>query len=164
MSGIIISGFLLIIIVGAIIYLFYRVNKDKSIGKDFMIKNSEHHPRSAPPFYFDKQQMFRKYYGFLIGIHYFLLISSISLTTLTIYMVIDTKLNDTVRVTISVLAAITTTLHTILNFEKMGSAYISAMRVIEQAILEYESAKDDDLDILLKANIKAEEIIHNIFQ
>jgi hypothetical protein len=38
------------------------------------------------------------------------------------------------------------------------------MRVLEQAILEYEERPDTSLEILLQANIKAEEIIHNMFQ
>lgn len=38
------------------------------------------------------------------------------------------------------------------------------MRIIEQAILEYEHKESESLEILLQANIKAEEVIHNMHQ
>lgn len=74
----------------------------------------------------------------------------------------DTELNLYIRIFISVMASITTTLQTILRFDKVGEGYICAMRIIEQAILEYEDKKSATLEVLLQANIKAEEIIHNM--
>lgn len=79
-------------------------------------------------------------------------------------MVMDDKLNLYIRIFVSVVAAITTTLQTILRFDKVGEGYICAMRIIEQAILEYENRESTTLDVLLKANIKAEETIHNMYQ
>ena len=38
------------------------------------------------------------------------------------------------------------------------------MRILEQAILEYEEQESAELDVLLQANQKSEEIIHNMFQ
>ncbi len=164
MSWISILGLAIILTFFFIIFLFCYFSKNKTIGKKFFKDNDKPFNKIAPQFYYDKQQMYRKYYGFLIGIHYFLLFSSISLTTITIYMVMDTNINETTRIAVSVLAAISTTLQSILKFDKLGEAYISAMRVIEQAILEYEEVENAQLEILLSANIKAEEIIHNIFQ
>lgn len=89
---------------------------------------------------------------------------SVSFSTVTIYMVMDEKLNLSIRIIVSVMATVTTTLQTILRFDKVGEGYICAMRVLEQAILEYENKDSTTLEILLEANIKAEEIIHNMHQ
>ena len=78
-------------------------------------------------------------------------------------MVMDDNLNLYIRICISVMSAIATTLQTILRFDKVGEGYICAMRIIEQAILEYENREYDTLETLSQANIEAEEIIHNMF-
>jgi heme/copper-type cytochrome/quinol oxidase subunit 4 len=109
--------------------------------------------RSAPSMYYDKQMMYRKSYGFFIGVHYILVVMSISLTVITIYMVMDTELNSILRLIISVLAAVSTNLQIVLRFDKVAEGYICAMRVLEQAILEYEERQDTSLEILLQANI-----------
>ena len=93
-----------------------------------------------------------------------MVVSSISFTSITIYMVMDNNLDLFIRISISVMAAITTTLQTVLRFDKVGEGYICAMRIIEQAILEYEERRDTDLDVLLQANIEAEQVIHNMHQ
>lgn len=79
-------------------------------------------------------------------------------------MVMDDNLDLYIRIIISVVAAISTTLQAILRFDKVGEGYICAMRIIEQAILEYEYKESESLEILLQANIKAEEAIHNMHQ
>lgn len=89
---------------------------------------------------------------------------SISLTTITIYMVMDTKLELLSRMVVSVLAAVSTNLQIVLRFDKVAEGYICAMRILEQAILEYEEQESAELDVLLQANQKSEEIIHNMFQ
>ena len=48
-----------------------------------------------------------------------------------------------------VMPTITTTLQTILRFDKVGEEYICAMRIIEQAILEYEDIEGMELSVLL---------------
>jgi hypothetical protein len=68
-------------------------------------------------------------------------------------MVMDTELNSILRLIISVLAAVSTNLQIVLRFDKVAEGYICAMRVLEQAILEYEERQDTSLEILLQANI-----------
>lgn len=114
--------------------------------------------------YYHKQRMYRLCYGFFIGIHYLLVVMSVSFSSITIYMVMDEKINLSIRIFISVMATITTTLQTILRFDKVAEGYICAMRTLEQAILEYENIELTTLDVLLQANIKAEEVIHNMYQ
>lgn len=120
--------------------------------------------KKAPEMYYHKQRMYRLCYGFFIGIHYLLVVMSVSFSSITIYMVMDEKLNLSIRIFISVMATITTTLQTILRFDKVAEGYICAMRILEQAILEYENIELTTLDVLLQANIKAEEVIHNMYQ
>lgn len=79
-------------------------------------------------------------------------------------MVMDEKLALYIRMIVSVMAAITTTLQTILRFDKVSEGYICAMRIIEQAILEYEEVEDNTLEVLLQANKEAEQVIHNMYQ
>lgn len=76
----------------------------------------------------------------------------------------DTKLNIVPRLIVSVLAAVSTNLQIVLRFDKVAEGYICAMRVLEQAILEYEQEESLGLEVLLQANKKSEEIIHNLFQ
>ena len=77
-------------------------------------------------------------------------------------MVSDENLNFTLRMIISVLAAMTITFQVVLRFDKVAEGYIRATRIMEQAILEYEQQQNTDFDVLLKANKQAEEIIHNM--
>ncbi|MGN0405345.1 MAG: hypothetical protein ACI4F1_08995 [Bariatricus sp.] len=162
MWWIILSCFIIIFIIIIIIKAFWYFYKRRNIGKDFFAESEKPFGKKAPEMYYDKQMMFRKCYGFFIGVHYLLVIMSISLTTITIYMVIDTELNNIARLTVSVLAAISTNLQIVLRFDKVAEGYISAMRVLEQAILEYEERQNESLEILLQANMRAEEIIHNM--
>ncbi|BDZ81396.1 hypothetical protein [Claveliimonas bilis] len=164
MLWIIFSCFIIILIIAIIIKVFLYFYKRPNIGKDFFKGNEKPFGKKAPEMYYDKQMMFRKCYGFFIGVHYILMVLSISLTTITIYMVMDTKLNNIVRLTVSVLAAISTNLQIVLRFDKVAEGYICAMRILEQAILEYEENEPATLDTLLQANIRAEEIIHNMYQ
>jgi heme/copper-type cytochrome/quinol oxidase subunit 4 len=155
------------IIIGIIVFViivFLRFYNNRNIGKKFFVDNEKPLNRVAPSMYYDKQMMYRKSYGFFIGVHYILVVMSISLTVITIYMVMDTELNRRLRLIVSVLAAVSTNLQIVLRFDKVAEGYICAMRVLEQAILEYEEKQGTSLDILLQANIKAEEIIHNMFQ
>ena len=62
------------------------------------------------------------------------------------------------------LAAVSTNLQIVLRFDKIAEGYICAMRILEQAILEYEEQESAELDVLLQANKKSEEIIHNMYQ
>lgn len=143
--------------------IFFKVYKNKDIGKKFFQESEKPFQKSAPNIYYDKQMLFRKYYGFFIGVHYVLVVLSISLTTITIYMVSDENLNFNLRMIVSVLAAISTTFQVILRFDKVAEGYIRAVRIMEQAILEYEQCEDADFDVLLEANRRAEEIIHNMY-
>lgn len=157
-----VCAFVIGIIIG-ILLIFTHFYHDKDRGKKFFEDSEKPFNKKAPEMYYHKQRMFRLCYGFFIGIHYLLVIMSISFTSVTIYMVMDDKLDLYIRMCISVMAAIATTLQTILRFDKAGEGYICAMRIIEQAILEYENRENETLDILLQANIKAEAIIHNMF-
>lgn len=149
------------IVIGILIF-FTHFYHNKDLGKKFFEDSEKPFGKKAPEMYYHKQRMFRLCYGFFIGVNYLLVVMSISFTSVTIYMVMDDKLNLYIRISISVMAAITTTLQTILRFDKVGEGYICAMRIIEQAILEYENRESTTLDVLLNANIKAEEIIHNM--
>jgi hypothetical protein len=151
-------------IIGLIIISFLSFYNNRNIGKKFFVDNEKPLNRLAPSMYYDKQMMYRKCYGFFIGVHYILVLMSTTLTVITIYMVMDTALNNMLRLVVSVLAAVSTNLQIVLRFDKVAEGYICAMRVLEQAILEYEERPDTSLEILLQANIKAEEIIHNMFQ
>lgn len=164
MWWIIISCIIIIVIISLISKAFWYFYTRRNIGKDFFVQNEKPLKRKAPDMYYEKQMMFRKCYGFFIGVHYILLVMSTSLTTITIYMVMDTELNNTIRLVVSVLAAISTTLQTILRFDKVAEGYICAMRILEQAILEYEEKKSSTLETLLQANVRAEEVIHNMHQ
>lgn len=150
-----------VLIIGIILF-FTHFYHNKDLGKKFFEDSEKPYNRKAPEMYYHKQRMFRLCYGFFIGVHYLLVVMSISFTSITIYMVMDTQLNLHIRIFISVMAAISTTLQTVLRFDKVGEGYICAMRIIEQAILEYENREITTLDILLEANMKAEEIIHNM--
>lgn len=157
-------GVLVVGIVISICLFFLHFYHQKDLGKKFFENSEKPFNKKAPEMYYHKQRMFRLCYGFIIGVHYFLVVSSISFTSITIYMVMDNNLDLFIRISISVMAAITTTLQTVLRFDKVGEGYICAMRIIEQAILEYEERRDTDLDVLLQANIEAEQVIHNMHQ
>ena len=157
-------GVLVVGIVISICLFFLHFYHQKDLGKKFFENSEKPFNKKAPEMYYHKQRMFRLCYGFFIGVHYFLVVSSISFTSITIYMVMDNNLDLFIRISISVMAAITTTLQTVLRFDKVGEGYICAMRNIEQAILEYEERRDTDLDVLLQANIEAEQVIHNMHQ
>lgn len=161
MWTIIVCAFVVGIVIGILIF-FTHFYHNKDLGKKFFEDSEKPFGKKAPEMYYHKQRMFRLCYGFFIGVNYLLVVMSISFTSVTIYMVMDDKLNLYIRIFISVMAAITTTLQTILRFDKVGEGYICAMRIIEQAILEYENRESTTLDVLLNANIKAEEIIHNM--
>lgn len=158
---IVVGAFVTGFVIGIILFFTHFYHK-KDLGKKFFEDSEKPYNKKAPEMYYHKQRMFRLCYGFFIGIHYLLVVMSISFTCITIYMVMDTELNLYIRIFISVMASITTTLQTILRFDKVGEGYICAMRIIEQAILEYEDKKSATLEVLLQANIKAEEIIHNM--
>lgn len=157
-------GVLVVGIVISICLFFLHFYHQKDLGKKFFENSEKPFNKKAPEMYYHKQRMFRLCYGFFIGVHYFFVVSSISFTSITIYMVMDNNLDLFIRISISVMAAITTTLQTVLRFDKVGEGYICAMRIIEQAILEYEERRDTDLDVLLQANIEAEQVIHNMHQ
>lgn len=157
-------GALVVGIVISICLFFLHFYHQKDLGKKFFENSEKPFNKKAPEMYYHKQRMFRLCYGFFIGVHYFLVVSSISFTSITIYMVMDDNLDLFIRISTSVMAAITTTLQTVLRFDKVGEGYICAMRIIEQAILEYEERRDTDLEVLLQANIEAEQVIHNIHQ
>lgn len=159
----IVVSFIVGIIIG-ILLVFTHFYRKKDLGKKFFEDSEKPFNKKAPEMYYHKQRMFRFCYGFFMGIYYFLVIMSVSFTIITIYMIMDDKLNLYIRIFISVMAAITTTLQTILRFDKVGEGYICAMRIIEQAILEYENRERESLEILLQANIEAEEVIHNKYQ
>lgn len=158
-----VCALVIVIIIGALLIFMHFYHKP-DCGKKFFADSEKPFSKKAPEMYYHKQRMFRMGYGLWVCIHYLLLIMSISFTIITIYMVMDDKLNLNIRIIISVMAAITTTLHTILRCDKIAEGYICAMRIIEQAILEYENRENESLEILLQANIKAEEVIHNMFQ
>lgn len=158
------SCVIILAIIIFVIRFFWYFYKRRNIGKDFFVESEKPFKKKAPEMYYDKQMMFRKCYGFFIGIHYILVVMSISLTTITIYMVMDTNLNNIARLTVSVLAAVSTNLQIVLRFDKVAEGYICAMRILEQAILEYEEREEETLDVLLSANIRAEETIHNLHQ
>lgn len=159
----IVGAFIVGIVVG-IILVFAHFYHDEKVGKKFFEDSEKPFNKKAPEMYYHKQRIFRLCYGFFIGIYYLLVVMSISFTSITIYMVMDENLNLYIKVFISVMAAISTTLQTILRFDKVGEGYICAMRIIEQAILEYENRENETLEILLQANIKAEEVIHKMYQ
>ena len=164
MWWIVFSCLIIVLIIILIIRFFWYFYKRRNIGKDFFKESEKPFGKKAPEMYYDKQMMFRKCYGFFIGVHYLLIVMSISLTTITIYMVMDSDLDIVPRLIVSVLAAVSTNLQIVLRFDKVAEGYICAMRVLEQAILEYEQEESLGLDILLQANKKSEEIIHNLFQ
>lgn len=145
--------------IGVFLFLYRK----RDIGKKFFENSEKPYGKIAPSIYYYKQRIFRFAYGFFIVIHYILMLMSVSFTSLTIYMVMDRKISLYIRIFISVMAAITTTLQITLRFEKIAEGYIRAMRILEQAILEYEHREETQLDILLIANKKAEKIIHNMF-
>lgn len=160
---IVVCVFVVEIVIGILLFFTHFYHK-KELGKKFFEDSEKPFNKKAPEMYYHKQRMFRLCYGFFIGVHYLLVVMSVSFSSVTIYMVMDDKLNLYIRIFVSVVAAITTTLQTILRFDKVGEGYICAMRIIEQAILEYENRESTTLDVLLKANIKAEETIHNMYQ
>lgn len=151
-------------IVMAICCFFLHFYHKKDLGKKFFEESEKPYKKKAPEMYYHKQRMFRICYEFFIGVHYFLVVASISFTAITIYMVMDEDLSLFIRIFVSVMATITTTLQTILRFDKVGEGYICAMRIIEQAILEYEDIEGMELSVLLQANKEAEQMIHNMHQ
>lgn len=159
----IVSVFITIIVISVLLF-FTHFYHNKDLGKKFFEDSEKPFNKKAPDIYYHKQRIYRLCYGFFIGIHYVLVVMSVSFSTVTIYMVMDEKLNLSIRIIVSVMATVTTTLQTILRFDKVGEGYICAMRVLEQAILEYENKDSTTLEILLEANIKAEEMIHNMHQ
>lgn len=157
--------FVIGIVIGIVIAIcgfFLHFYSKKDLGKKFFEDSEKPFKKKAPEMYYHKQRMFRICYGFFIGVHYFLVVASISFTTITIYMVMDANLSLFIRIFVSVMATITTTLQTILRFDKVSEGYICAMRIIEQAILEYEDTESLSLEVLLQANREAERVIHNM--
>ena len=163
MWTIVVSVFVTIVVIGILLF-FTHFYHNKDVGKKFFEDSEKPFNKKAPEMYYHKQRMYRLCYGFFIGIHHLLVVMSVSFSSITIYMVMDEKLNLSIRIFISVMATITTTLQTILRFDKVAEGYICAMRTLEQAILEYENIELTTLDVLLQANIKAEEVIHNMYQ
>lgn len=163
MWTIVVSVFVTLVVIGILLF-FTHFYHNKDVGKKFFEDSEKTFNKKAPEMYYHKQRMYRLCYGFFIGIHYLLVVMSVSFSSITIYMVMDEKLNLSIRIFISVMATITTTLQTILRFDKVAEGYICAMRTLEQAILEYENIELTTLDVLLQANIKAEEVIHNMYQ
>lgn len=163
MWTIVVSAFVTLVVIGILLF-FTHFYHNKDVGKKFFEDSEKPFNKKAPEMYYHKQRMYRLCYGFFIGIHYLLVVMSVSFSSITIYMVMDEKLNLSIRIFISVMATITTTLQTILRFDKVAEGYICAMRTLEQAILEYENIELTTLDVLLQANIKAEEVIHNMYQ
>ena len=163
MWTIVVSVFVTLVVIGILLF-FTHFYHNKDVGKKFFEYSEKPFNKKAPEMYYHKQRMYRLCYGFFIGIHYLLVVMSVSFSSITIYMVMDEKLNLSIRIFISVMATITTTLQTILRFDKVAEGYICAMRTLEQAILEYENIELTTLDVLLHANIKAEEVIHNMYQ
>lgn len=163
MWTIVVSVFVTLVVIGILLF-FAHFYHNKDVGKKFFEDSEKPFNKKAPEMYYHKQRMYRLCYGFFIGIHYLLVVMSVSFSSITIYMVMDEKLNLSIRIFISVMATITTTLQTILRFDKVAEGYICAMRILEQAILEYENIELTTLDVLLQANIKAEEVIHNMYQ
>lgn len=163
MRTIVVSVFVTLVVIGILLF-FTHFYHNKDVGKKFFEDSEKPFNKKAPEMYYHKQRMYRLCYGFFIGIHYLLVVMSVSFSSITIYMVMDEKLNLSIRIFISVMATITTTLQTILRFDKVAEGYICAMRTLEQAILEYENIELTTLDVLLQANIKAEEVIHNMYQ
>lgn len=163
MWTIVVSVFVTLVVIGILLF-FTHFYHNKDVGKKFFEDSEKPFNKKASEMYYHKQRMYRLCYGFFIGIHYLLVVMSVSFSSITIYMVMDEKLNLSIRIFISVMATITTTLQTILRFDKVAEGYICAMRTLEQAILEYENIELTTLDVLLQANIKAEEVIHNMYQ
>ena len=163
MWTIVVSVFVTLVVIGILLF-FTHFYHNKDVGKKFFEDSEKPFNKKDPEMYYHKQRMYRLCYGFFIGIHYLLVVMFVSFSSITIYMVMDEKLNLSIRIFISVMATITTTLQTILRFDKVAEGYICAMRTLEQAILEYENIKLTTLDVLLQANIKAEEVIHNMYQ
>ncbi len=163
MWTIVVSVFVTLVVIGILLF-FTHFYHNKYVEKKFFEDSEKPFNKKAPEMYYHKQRMYRLCYGFFIGIHYLLVVMSVSFSSITIYMVMDEKLNLSIRIFISVMATITTTLQTILRFDKVAERYICAMRILEQAILEYENIELTTLDVLLQANIKAEEVIHNMYQ
>ncbi|MBQ3509760.1 MAG: hypothetical protein IJA90_07085 [Peptococcaceae bacterium] len=157
---VIVAGFLLVIAV-IVLAVFGASYKNKELGNAFMKKSEKPFKRTAPSIYYDKQMIFRKCYGFFIGVHTLLVILSTVLTIITIYMVMDTQLALNIRITVGVLAAASANLQISLRYDKVAEAYIQAMRILEQAILEYEQTENASYQILLDANRRAEEVIQN---
>ena len=110
-------GVLVVGIVISICLFFLHFYHQKDLGKKFFENSEKPFNKKAPEMYYHKQRMFRLCYGFFIGVHYFLVVSSISFTSITIYMVMDNNLDLFIRISISVMAAITTTLQTVLQFD-----------------------------------------------
>jgi|GEM_PF-5843643 hypothetical protein len=163
MWTIVVSVFVTLVVIGILLF-FTHFYHNKDVGKKFFEDSEKPFNKKAPEMYYHKQRMYRLCYGFFIGIHYLLVVMSVSFSSITIYMVMDEKFNLSIRIFISVMATITTTLQTILRFDKVAEGYICAMRTLDQAILEYENIELTTLDVSLQANIKAEEVIHNMYQ
>lgn len=163
MWTIVVSVFVTLVVIGILLF-FTHFYHNKDVGKKFFEDSEKPFNKRAPEMYYHKQRMYRLCYGFFIGIHYLLVVMSVSFSSITIYMVMDEKFNLSIRIFISVMATITTTLQTILRFDKVAERYICAMRTLDQAILEYENIELTTLDVSLQANIKAEEVIHNMYQ
>lgn len=155
MWTIVVSVFVTLVVIGILLF-FTHFYHNKDVGKKFFEDSEKPFNKKAPEMYYHKQRMYRLCYGFFIGIHYLLVVMSVSFSSITIYMVMDEKINLSIRIFISVMATITTTLQTILRFDKVAEGYICDMRTFEQAILEYENIELTTLDVLLQANIKAE--------
>ncbi len=153
-------SFLTLILAGVLFLVFW---KQKGVGNDFIRYSEKPAKKVAPKVYYHKQVLYRKYYGIFIGVHIYLTLSSVILTLITVYMIMDDSLEQNTRIAVSVLAAITSVLQLTLQLGKKSEGYVLAVRILEQAILEYEQ-EEADLKKLLEANIEAEKVIHNFVQ
>jgi len=152
---------IVVAVIITIISLFIHLYKDKGKGIKFLKDCESRSGIEVPDVYYHKQRMYRYCYGFFIGVHYLLIVMSVTFSSITIWMVTDE--NKSIALVVSVIAAISTTLQTVLRFDKIAEGYICAVRIMEQAILEFKHGKFPEYRELLEANKRAEEVIHNLY-
>lgn len=92
MWTIVVSVFVTLVVIGILLF-FTHFYHNKDVGKKFFEDSEKPFNKKAPEMYYHKQRMYRLCYGFFIGIHYLLVVMSVSFSSITIYMVMDEKFN-----------------------------------------------------------------------
>ena len=154
---------LIAIILAILISIVLYIKNEKDIGY-FKGIASDNLLKGEMLFYIKKHTIFRLFFILYSVTHYVLNIISVIFSMVSIYMFLDDDLDPSVQAIFLLIAAISSNLSIGLRFDRIAEGYIQAMRIMENAILNYAiDQKSSGLQSLREANDKAEQYIQKYF-